>query len=359
VPGWHAKASELVKSGKLKVAGIVQEQHPDRARLYMQWEEMDWPVLADSYNELGIKVVPITLLIDESGVIRFKNPKAADLESFLQTHYPKGSLPKKIPAREFEVGDLKKQGAEEPENAVAHFQLGVAYRKRYDSGKSGGDDFAKAIASWRKALELNPDQYIWRRRIQQYGPRLDKPYSFYDWVNQAQSEITARGGIPHPLTAEPSGSEFADPGNGKEATLEKVPHPDPEGKVTSDEEGLVAIQAVVVPSTKGDGKSVRVHLEFSPQNELEVHWTNDAGNLSFFPESDGVEILDQQGPGEVPPMPSTAETRKGEFEVRPLAGKTLPKEIKATAFYFVCEGVDGVCRYLRQEVTISLDPEGS
>ncbi len=120
---------------------------------------------------------------------------------------------------------------------------------------------------------------------------------------------------------------------------------------------MVSIKAVVVPATKGDAKSVRIYLEFTPQKNLEVHWTNDAGNLSFFPDASEIEVVDQQGPGKVPEIPSTTELRKVEFEVRPLAGKTLPKKIQGVAFYFVCEGLDGVCRYLRQEVVIFLDPQ--
>ena len=26
------------------MVGIIQEQHPDRARLFMQWKEMGWPI---------------------------------------------------------------------------------------------------------------------------------------------------------------------------------------------------------------------------------------------------------------------------------------------------------------------------
>jgi hypothetical protein len=38
----------------------------------------------------------------------------------------------------------------------------------------------KAVQYWTMALDMDSNQYIWRRRIQQYGPRLEKPYSFYD-----------------------------------------------------------------------------------------------------------------------------------------------------------------------------------
>ena len=100
-----------------------------------------------------------------------------------------------------------------------------------------------------------------------------------------------------------------------------------------------------------------MHLAFTPQKDLEVHWTNDAGNLSFFPDHEGLEIVDQQGPGKVPATLSTAEMRKVEFEVRSLDGKSLPKTMQGSAFYFVCEGAEGVCRYLRQDITISLVPQ--
>jgi hypothetical protein len=41
------------------MVGIIQEQHPDRAGLFMQWKQMDWPILVDSLNLLGVAVVPV------------------------------------------------------------------------------------------------------------------------------------------------------------------------------------------------------------------------------------------------------------------------------------------------------------
>ena len=37
--------------------------------------------MLDSYNILGLKVVPITLLIDEAGIIRYRNPSGNDLDA--------------------------------------------------------------------------------------------------------------------------------------------------------------------------------------------------------------------------------------------------------------------------------------
>ena len=344
---------DLVAKGELKVAGIVQEQHPDRAVLYMQWQKMEWPVLADPFNELGIKVVPITLLIDESGVIRFKNPRRGDLKKFLATEYPRTKAPESMKAFGGTIESLRKDS----KNARSQFQLGVAYRQRFDSEEREPEDFSRAIEAWGKALSLNPDQYIWRRRIQQYGPRLDKPYSFYDWVNQARKEILARGEKPHELKAEPGGSEFAYPvkrGRGEKSAAVAA-HPDPEGKVRRDEGALVQVQTTVVPSTKGDGKAVRVHLHFLPNSGKEVHWTNDAGQLSFHLKEDaGFTIHDFSAPGKVPAELATAEGRAVEFEVRPAPGKKLPKSIDGTAFYYVCLGSEGECQYLGRDLTILL-----
>ena len=88
----------------------------------------------------------------------------------------------------------------DPGDGWTHFRLGVALRKRYDSPHRQPGDFQAAVDAWKGALDIDPNQYIWRRRIQQYGPRLDKPYPFYDWVPQAREEIAARGETPVGLT---------------------------------------------------------------------------------------------------------------------------------------------------------------
>ena len=85
MPGWHEATKDLQNDGKLQMVGIIQEQHPDRARLFMQWKRMGWPILVDSYNLLDVPVVPITLAIDEHGVIRQINPPRGDVERLERT----------------------------------------------------------------------------------------------------------------------------------------------------------------------------------------------------------------------------------------------------------------------------------
>ena len=357
MPVWHAKTDELVKAGKLQSLGIVQEQHPDRAALYMQWQKMDWPVLADPFNLLGVKVVPITLLVDGSGIIRYKNPSGKDLEGFMAALYPRTMIQEVDYFFDGRLKELGKELEKTPKNPMAHFRYGVALRQRFDSKDRKEGDFGKAMASWRKALELKPDQYIWRRRIQQYGPRLDKPYSFYDWVNESRKKLKERGEVAHRLTVEPGGSEFAYPEKAGRAANQKVEHPDPEGKVAADSGKLVASSVVVVPSTKGDGVAVRVHFRFRPSAEKKIHWTNDAGNVSFhFDSEDRFTVHDLQLPKVPKDKATSAEERTIEFELRALKGKELPEKIQGAAYYYVCEGAEGACRFLRQPIAIPVRP---
>ena len=61
VPGWHALTEPHRKSGHLKVVGILQEQHPDRCALFMQWKQMDWPVWLDALNLLQLPAASLYL----------------------------------------------------------------------------------------------------------------------------------------------------------------------------------------------------------------------------------------------------------------------------------------------------------
>jgi len=229
VPGWHAKTAELQEAGKLSLLGITQEQHADRSELFMKWQKMDWPVLVDSLNVLGVKAVPLSYLVDEYGIIRFRNPKEGDLKEFLKSEYAKPESMKVARLSDEDLrAVLKLTNASRVTEALslnekrmaklkgkdlgrAQFQQGVLYRMRHDSEEKKEGDFLAAIEAWQKGLASDPSQYIWRRRIQQYGPRLDKPYSFYDWVTEAQADLVKRGERVLPLVAAISGAERARP----------------------------------------------------------------------------------------------------------------------------------------------------
>ncbi len=363
--------------------GIIQEQHPDRCRLFMQWKQMDWPVLVDSLNLLGLSVVPLTMLIDEEGIVRSTRARQSDLEAFLARPAPDSVEPgtPAVPSRKameaassqgaeqlVELADwLVRWGSEPDLNAAVeayrkalesisddgrvHFRLGVALRKRYDSSLRRTDDFSKAVHHWGRALEIDPNQYIWRRRIQQYGPRLDKPYPFYDWVVTARREVEERGEKPWPLVVEPGGAEFAGRARDFQAAPEAVSEPDPRGRIRRDE-GFVEIETIVVPERAAPGKAVRVHVVMRPNLQRKAHWNNEAEDLVFWLDPPpgwqaDARRLSLPRPEEL----VSDEERRIEFELKAPDDFSGTAEVGGYALYYVCEDLDGACLFRRGDVS--------
>src|SRR5262249_17869371 len=123
--------------------------------------------------------------------------------------------------------------------------------------------------------------YIWRRRIQQYGPRLDQPYSFYDWVTEAEKAVRARGEEPIRLTVRPAGAEVAHPIKALPPADETNRNPDPDGKVHRDADNLIQSEVTVVPGQVRPGKSARVHLVLRPNPKKQIHWNTGRHALSL------------------------------------------------------------------------------
>lgn len=370
--------------------GIIQEQHPDRCRLFMQWKRMDWPILVDSLNLLGVEVVPLTVLIDEQGIVRSARARLTDLETFVEDEGSSAAAdPQTSPierprlqvlARRAEGGDTQavreyadglilwgkaeqasqaiqayeKVLQQQPDDGPSHFRLGVAYRKRYDSGQRRPGDFATAVEQWGKALEINPNQYIWRRRIQQYGPRLEKPYSFYDWVLQARKEIEERGETPSPLSVEPAGAEFANPSQSFETDQAALENPDPQGRIHRDDR-FIEVETTVVPSRLEPASPGRVHVVMRPNLSRQAHWNNEAEDLVLWVDPPpGWQIDRQRHSLPRPPQLVSQEERRIEFELRSPEGFAGTATVPAYALYYVCEEIDGTCLYRRQDIEVEV-----
>ncbi len=375
MPGWHEATKELPEAGKLQMLGIIQEQHPDRCRLFMQWKQMNWPILVDSLDLLEIGVVPMTVTIDEHGIVRHVGLRVAQAgsieESFLDRDYgdpiatAKQTESKIGPTEEsFFEGRISdtiaayEQALEaDPTDGWSRFRLGVSYRARYDSSAAEVGDFQRAAESWSLALEIDPNNYIWRRRIQQYGPRLDKPYPFYDWVTEARDEIASRGEVPAALAVEPSGSEFAHPQRVFEATSGERNEPDPEGRITRDEGRFIAVESAAVPSRVAPGEATRVHFSFRPRSEIEAHWNNEVDDLELWidlPNGWTAEARRLQVAN--PAATLSTETRRIEVELKAPDSAAADRAtlLEAYALYYVCEDVDGTCLYRRQDVRVPI-----
>jgi hypothetical protein len=371
--------------------GIIQEQHPDRCRLFMQWKEMGWPILVDSLNLLDVAVVPITLLIDERGIIRETAPPRADplevVRRFLERPADPSAVDDPAPVR----ADLKQLGTAaesggasewrtygealalwggseeidrsiaafrraielDPDDGRAEFRLGVAYRMRYDRPGGEAADFRRAVSHWARAKEIDPNQYIWMRRLQQYGPRLWKPYPFYDWVDQARSEIEGRGETPVALPVEPHGAELAGPAQAFDSD-DSAEEPDNAGRIHRDPGKFVRIHSTQVPTRVEPGKTTRIHLELRPNEATDSHWNNEVGGLIIWVDPpEGWQVDRRKLSLPTPPHPVSDEPRLAELEIRaPKDGGDA--ELTGYALYYVCEGLKGQCLYRRQDLRLAL-----
>lgn len=369
MPGWHKKVEQAVAGGELQEFAIAPEQYGDRMALFMQWKEMTFPVLMDPLNILDVDKVPILLLVDESGVIRYRNPSEKNLRQFLAKDYKKENPNQERPTasqREVKASAALAQGPDalaaaiadyqsycqaHPKDAKSSFQLGVLLRARYDSDSQHGKDFQEAILAWSGALALTPSQYIWRRRIQQYGPQLDKPYPFYNWVTEARRVITARGEDPLPLRLEPSGSEMAGPAREAPRRDHEKRYPAEKGTLP---DGTIALtlEATLIPHTSKEGSDghFRLHLRATPKDDY--HWTSDAqeAQLWLLPSDGEPKFLTS----EITPLPPEAETSlQGRVLEASLTGPEA-RDGKLALFYYICSDDPPACVYLVSEIALEV-----
>ena len=401
MPVWHESAAKWVKERKLVLLGVTQEQHADRCRLLAQWRGFDWPILHDPINLLEATAVPVYVAIDEHGIVRSTKPAAKTLQAdFLDQVFaddPKAGAVSRIgPALQAggktpdfdairthanktntalawrDLGDaLTLWGGNsqlneameayaravklDPKNGLALFRLGVCHRLRYDSAARSPGDFQLAVDHWGQALDLDPNQYIWRRRIQQYGPRLDQPYSFYDWVTEAEKAIVARGEKPVKLSVRPAGAEIAYPVKSFPAAKGNAKPLDPDGKILRDTDGLVQAELVMAPARVQAGKSVKVHVILRLDAKKKGHWNNEAEPLRLWidPPS-GWQASDQLLQAAAPREAVSGEERALNFELKAPAKAQGKVRFTAYALYNICDSIGGQCRFLRLDIPVEL-----
>src|SRR3974377_2300984 len=133
VPAWHQATRAWVESGKLVVLGIAQEQHPDRCRLFAQWKRLDWPIVYDPINILGVTGVPVEVAVDERGIVRSTR---LDLKTFEEAFVNK-TFPSEATSPAAQAGPLSP-----PDPA--------ALRRRAEEGRTAREwrDLGDALALW-------------------------------------------------------------------------------------------------------------------------------------------------------------------------------------------------------------------
>ncbi|MEM8713454.1 MAG: hypothetical protein AAGG01_21120, partial [Planctomycetota bacterium] len=394
--------------------------------LYAQWQEFDFPILWDPFGVMGLEVVPVVSAVDEFGVVRVARPdprrfEESFLKGFMDVEYEATDEPAAASVASFVTSERVREGrtqegrrlegvlarqllfriggndegpgSSDSESDLAwlsrrsgtpfeEFVAGVAMRLRHDGADAQAGDFQGALDRWGRALAAQPNQYIWRRRIQQWGPRLDKPYPFYDWVETAAAEVSARGETPVRVRARLSGSEVAGktrrmPGARQgQATREgdranaspSAVEPDPSDRLKRDADGLVALELAVAPHTASAGGSVRsplgssrIHVQLRPQKGTK--WPLDADPpLVWLDLPDGWNAVSPAIRFALPAKGQEAAALSVDFEVStepiplgpphempPPPSPTIP----AYVVYSICLE-DGTCVFRRQDLTIQV-----
>lgn len=384
MPVWHATIQKLAPEN-LAVIGVVQEQHSERTKLYKQWKQYDFPIAQDPVTKLGATVVPMFIGIDEHGIVRNNRLRPGGLAKFLATEFeaPTTAAPvmdqeidyAKMAAEDataenlclmgdaemlFRISDDKSHNKaiaayqsaleKEPKNGTILFRLGAAYRQRYDEQSHDDADFDLASKYWTLAMEANPRQYIWRRRIEQYGPRLQKPYPFYDWVGTAIKEIEQRGENPVKLTVELTQSELA--ARSKPDFSKRDTMPKPTEELQRDEGEYISIESTMVPGFAKPGKPATVHLRLVAAG---AKWNNESTPLTVWVDSDSAKLSKQLMVFDNPNSADSKENRSFEFDLM-VGGDGNDSSISGFALYNVCTE-DGVCMYRRQDFKIEV-PNG-
>ncbi len=331
---------------------------------------MDIPILVDSLNRTGVSAVPLLWAIDESGVVRKTRPDVKWFrQTFAKTDYPETNSDSAAAhaesaadtnvghflARDWDaaINGLKAELDADPSNATTWFHWACSCRARYDYDRGDVADFQNAVKGWSQALKLAPNNYIYRRRVQQYGPNMKKPYPFYNWVEQARKDIRARGEEPHKLIAEPRGAELATPLRSFVTGTSSIEEPDPANQITRDS-SFVHARTVVSPYPAIAGESVRISVLLKPDTKQDVHWTNDAGTATLVVRAVDLKVDQPIQQSAVPDETATSEeVRQFDFEVL-LPKSDVPEKLTAYVVYYVCSGAEGECVYRRQDVEILL-----
>ena len=379
--------------------GVVQEQHAQRARLYKQWKQYNFPIAQDALTSLGLAVVPVPILLDEFGFVVESRPRPSNIAQLVAKESPNAAKAKlkklaaeslspgkmaadsdsDSPAVQIAIGDRyffenSKESVEtsirhyrrgielcksNPELktmlAAAHFRLGVAYRTLFDQSNATDqkpEHFSQAALHWTKALSLNPNQYIWRRRIQQYGPRQIKPYPFYSWVETAVSEIKDRGETPVQLNVSLTEAEIAMPQRKFQSSDASI-SPDPDAQINRDIDEIIKLHTTVVPQSVKPGETVRIHLRFSTDKG---HWNNEAEPMQvWIDESQQGKLSKSLLSHKNARTTSSDEVRNLEVDFQTdknAAGTTV---LKGFALYYVCKTESGQCLFRRQNFEIPVE----
>lgn len=169
-----------------RMVAVAQDaQGEERVRPFVTERGIEFPVLVDRASvlgrELGFRMVPSGFFVDAEGLIRYRRANDFDIAD------PRV----RWNLERFLAGEETEPPAEDesmrPE-ALDRFAEGVAFY-------AAGDRHA-ALAAWRNALALDPDNFLIRSQIW----ALEHPEHFYPAIDRAWQELQlVREGYDKPL----------------------------------------------------------------------------------------------------------------------------------------------------------------
>jgi len=179
---WQQVYQGIASPGFELIAVAVDPGGPDEPRPFVEAAHATYPVLVDSTGKssaaLGFKVVPNGILVDAEGIVRyrrdggFSNANAADLAAV--ERFARGGDP-----------------GQSPDPSPVAYQLGALERELITTKMELGrvlDSVGRreeAIAQWRDALHLDPENLTIRKAI--WGvqfPERFHPVIDWDWQRE-------------------------------------------------------------------------------------------------------------------------------------------------------------------------------
>src|SRR5207245_8164985 len=87
-------------------------------------------------------------------------------------------------------------------------------------------------------------------------------------------------------------------------------NPDPQGRILRDDGQFIQVETAVVPDTRAEEVSARVHVMFRPNPAKKAHWNNEAGNMVFWVSpAPGWSVSQRLVTVPNPPQPASKEPR--------------------------------------------------
>jgi tetratricopeptide (TPR) repeat protein len=193
LPGWQRFAASHRDDPFEVIAIAIEHQGAEAARPFVEAAAVTFPVLIDAEGTLstafGFKAVPNGLLIDENGIVRYAkyggfdvaSPAAvAAVETFAAGDDP-GPSPAFAPP--YALGRLERELVE------TKLRLGHALD---ELGRR-----EQAVAAWRDALRLDPENLTIRKQIwaaehpEKFHPTIDWGWQRRQLADERQHEIAA------------------------------------------------------------------------------------------------------------------------------------------------------------------------